>query len=564
MKKYSVFLTAAVLIIAAATMSSCRKEDKLQTVAVAATNNALTAGKAGTVAYSVTAKNIADGEYDASVAKLPTGVSVQGKVTIAGNGGTLTLAGNTSTLEGTYSDLTLSIDKATSAAFTLKIEKALTAPVFTTQPVDKTVSLDGNVTFNVEVTGYPAPSLQWQRKNPDLTWSALTGETSATLTVANVAAELNDTRYRCIATNSEGNATSNEVTITIKPEKPVFTLQPVNAKVDLGGNVTFTVAVKGFPTPKLQWESLNFMGTWSVMNGETSTNLGINNVNIAHALIAYRCRASNSEDQNVISNVVAITINPQAPVFTTQPQSVEAFVGKNASFTVAATGFPPPTLRWQWFNSGIQTWLDLSDDPNYHSATFTLNGVTAAFNGNRYRCIAENSEGSVTSEEVTLTVLSIGSSYQGGKIAYIDATGQHGLIAAPSDLMTGGPVIFQTLFAWWNGFYTITGAITLLGSGQSNTAKIVASQGNTGTYAAKLCNDLILNGYDDWYLPSYSELSYLYDNRNAIGGFSSVVYWSSTELNTNDQWAWTFNFGTGQPTTDGKEVAHRVRAVRAF
>lgn len=45
--------------------------------------------------------------------------------------------------------------------------------------------------------------------------------------------------------------------------------------------------------------------------------------------------------------------------------------------------------------------------------------------------------------------------------------------------------------------------------GAGNTQKIVTALG-AGTYAAKLCADLVYNGCDDWYLPGAGELNQMY------------------------------------------------------
>lgn len=53
------------------------------------------------------------------------------------------------------------------------------------------------------------------------------------------------------------------------------------------------------------------------------------------------------------------------------------------------------------------------------------------------------------------------------------------------------------------------------GAGISDTKLIVQDQGNGGSYAAKICDDLELNGYSDWFLPSSGDFT-LCDIRSVI------------------------------------------------
>ncbi|WP_168731268.1 thrombospondin type 3 repeat-containing protein [Robertkochia marina] len=133
----------------------------------------------------------------------------------------------------------------------------------------------------------------------------------------------------------------------------------------------------------------------------------------------------------------------------------------------------------------------------------------------------------------------IGEYFQGGYVFYIFqpeddryVEGEvHGLIAAPEDLATSdlpwapeGAAPESPIF---NGNTSLNGEI--------NTQYIVDTYGE-GTYAAKACYDLELNGYDDWYLGSDFEVYYLCQNLYHAGespnayGFGFDHYWTSNEL----------------------------------
>ena len=152
------------------------------------------------------------------------------------------------------------------------------------------------------------------------------------------------------------------------------------------------------------------------------------------------------------------------------------------------------------------------------------------------------------------TNLAIGQAYQGGIIFYLDSAKAHGLIAAPADQSTG--------IQWYNGTYTVTGATgTAIGTGQANTKAIITAQG-AGSYAAKLCDDLVVGGYSDWFLPSQNELNELYKNKVVVGGFAGAWYWGSSE-NVYGH-AWDQDFGSGDQYDYDKYYPGTVRAVRAF
>ena len=171
----------------------------------------------------------------------------------------------------------------------------------------------------------------------------------------------------------------------------------------------------------------------------------------------------------------------------------------------------------------------------------------------------------------------VGETFEGGVVGHIFRPGDegfisgetHGIIIAPVDL------VFES--QWGCQGAAVTGTSTKVGFGRMNTEKVLAFHDalpdfyknptqchpdNDGTVAARLTRDFASGGFDDWFMPSLKEMDFLYQNRDKIGGFSTVEYWSSCE--TNAVSACVMSFITGEQLSRPKSEVRRVRVIRFF
>jgi len=181
------------------------------------------------------------------------------------------------------------------------------------------------------------------------------------------------------------------------------------------------------------------------------------------------------------------------------------------------------------------------------------------------RAYATNGVGTAYGDPVNFNSgYSFGSMFGGGIVFYNDGAGNC-LVCAEVDQHT------QTT---WDGNGSGYGMIAPVSTssdiykGQANTIAMISVFGTTKNYSARYCDELILNTFSDWYLPSKDELYLMYQNLKTqdlgnFGNSDNILYWSSTN---NEKWdAYYLDFINGQFDTThygGLYYVARVRAVR--
>ena len=173
---------------------------------------------------------------------------------------------------------------------------------------------------------------------------------------------------------------------------PTITSQPSSQTVTANQTATFTVAATGNPAPTYQWQNAatgaNIPGATSASYMTPATTPGDNGSK-------FRVVVSNSAG-SMTSSTVSLTVD-YAPSITAQPTNQTVLVNQMATFSVTATGNPPPTYQWQ--NAATS-----ANIPGATSASYTTPPTLMADNGSTFQVVVTNSVGSQTSLPATLTV----------------------------------------------------------------------------------------------------------------------------------------------------------------
>jgi hypothetical protein len=290
----------------------------------------------------------------------------------------------------------------------------------------------------------------------------------------------------------------------------------------------------------------------------------------------YSAVARNAAGQPIATTTIGI----QIAILKTSPTGASQY-SENHFVNTDAFGLFNLVIGAGAVQSGSMTTIDWSND-NYYlkvdmdaagGTNFLIMGITQ-FVSVPYALYAK-SAGSVSGGGTGGGGFThfIGEEFGGGVVFHLwkDASGvEHGLIIDKTDLSTAQ--------VWSNISQTLTSAQSSW-DGLSNSNAIVAQVGHTNS-AAALCLNSTNGGQSDWYLPSFDELSLLWNGRfnvnkalSTIGGATTLPfkagYFSSTEgFGGSNAWGFGFDNGFAQGVYSygytSKSSSNYVRAVRAF
>ena len=303
-------------------------------------------------------------------------------------------------------------------------------PEFTSpeEDVSRVVESNEYMTLTVDVTGTPAPALQWQvSRDGGETWENIEGATEATYQ-AILPLSLHGAKFRCAATNKDGTTYSHTFTSYYCPAYLRGAASPMRGNGDfIQGEIATIIAglydnSTWYPvssltgvTAKYRWKYCrNVMPTeeeWAAIPpaGESypitiTDEMDYQSV-CFHVTLTY--------PGNTVKTVTGYwrLLVCVTPVVTEQPRSVSAAVGDSVTFSAKLIKQNLNTLEYQWQSStdGGQSWTDIEgaggksymeDDWNY-IPSYTIPSVTAAQSGQLFRCVLWNTNNHTGSDRVS-------------------------------------------------------------------------------------------------------------------------------------------------------------------
>ena len=162
----------------------------------------------------------------------------------------------------------------------------------------------------------------------------------------------------------------------------------IGAGSPMPGGDDVAITLNGVTQPASVGSNGNFTATFNIQGLATGTYA-----------ITYGYLGDATRFNAAASGSGTLTVQT-APSILTNPLSQTVVSGKSVTFSASASGYPAPTVQWQYSTNGTR----YTNIAGATSLTYTIGAAVASQNGYQYRAVFTNSVSSATTASATLTV----------------------------------------------------------------------------------------------------------------------------------------------------------------
>ncbi len=360
--------------------------------------------------------------------------------------------------------------------------------VITTQPLDNNTCSGANALFSISASG-SGLVYQWQiSTDGGVTFSNITGETNAALTVSNVTTAMEGNLYHVVLSNScSAIGTTSDNAILHVIASPLISSQPSDVITCINTTAQFTASATGNAL-SYQWQlSTDGGATFTDITGETNNTFSITNVDAAMNNNKYRLVVTSLTCGSIFSGAVLLTVVSPATI-STQPTNVSICENTDAVFNVTASG-TSITYQWQLSTDGGLAFTNITGANN---SSLTLPAVSSSQNNYQYQVvISEISCADITSDAATLIVNNL-------PVVLITASPSPVVLPRETITLTASATPASTVFSWYKNGTIINGqtgsSIIINDNGAgSYTASVIDGNGCSNNSNTLVVRDTVLN-----------------------------------------------------------------------
>ncbi len=449
------------------------------------------------------------------------------------------------------------------------------APTILTQPSTDTTTVGTVDTFTISTSVAPAPltkSVQWQFTADTVTgttgWTNIssgTGFTTDTFTTIAVTKAMNKYRYRAIVTFSDTSTLSVQETSTV-------------AILTVNDAITFTSDTS---TVTRKYGDTQTVRTISYVGGTTNTGaVGTSTSHTVRGQVGTQASSRITFDTSTSTAVFRVDTRTVIGSYT-ETITVTDARGATATYVQRVVINPADTLTIQadtltaiTFGGMLTPTATVTGLVSGDAVSATTFGHVSCANGGR---------------------CAVGDIGPGGGVVFYEITNSSDSQTAITGYTSGGIYLEAAPVGWGNGISVAAGETTGTSyldpvvnwcntASDINNRQIGIGQGGNNTKlgdagctsgALQIAADLVLNGKNDWYLPSENELIQMGLQKNLIGliygqtnCYGTTCYWSSTEFNGSSSRALQVNVGANAMGSNDKLLTASnqvmMRPIRAF